>query len=101
MTTINPEQIILGPMVTEKTISAQSRNVYSFWVSPRSSKSQIYQAFVSVFGIKPVSIRTSMSLGKVKMDARKRMPVQKPTRKKAHITLAKDQKIELLNFNTK
>lgn len=101
MNTINPEQIILGPVVTEKTISLQSNGVYSFWVNTHSSKSQIRQAFVSIFGLKPLAIRTVMSLGKTKMDARKRMPIQKSNRKKAIITVAKDQKIELLNFSTK
>jgi len=101
MTTINPEQIILGPVITEKTLAAQARGLYSFWVTPHSTKYQISQAFFLVFGIKPLAIRTATSLGKVKMDPKKRTPVQKPTRKKAYITVAKDQKIELLNLNTK
>jgi len=101
MPTTNPEHIILGPIITEKTLAAQSRGVYSFWVGKTCSKNQIAKAFTEVFGIKALSVRTISLPGKLKSDARKRTPIQKPDRKRALITVAKDQKIESLNLNTK
>lgn len=94
----NPEKIILGPVVTEKSLVNQEKGVYSFWVSVGANKNQIASAFQSVFNIKPLSVNTLTSKGKVKTDWKKRTPIQKSDRKKAIITLGKDQKIELLNL---
>ena len=101
MSIINPQNIILGPIVTEKSLGNQSKNVFSFWVSLAASKQQIAQAFKIVFGAEAKSIRTAHLNGKVKTDPRKRLPIQKPNRKKALITVAKDTKIDALKLNTK
>lgn len=101
MSTKNPGQIILAPVVTEKSLAAQQQGVYSFWVTLAASKHQIEQAFFTVFGIRPLATRTVSILGKVKSNPRNRLPIKKSDRKKAYITVAKDQKIELLNLNTK
>jgi large subunit ribosomal protein L23 len=101
MQTSNPENIILGPIITEKSIAAQSNGVYAFWVSKNSNKHQIAVAFKEVFGTVPLDVHTISLQGKVKSDPRKRMDIQKPHRKRALITIAKDQKIESLNLNTK
>jgi large subunit ribosomal protein L23 len=95
---INPEQIIIGPIITEKSLMNQEKGVYSFWVNVAANKNQIASAFKTVFGIKPLSINTLTSKGKLKTDWKKRTPIQKSDRKKAIITLGKDQKIELLNI---
>ena len=94
----NPEQIIIGPVITEKSLGNQEKGVYSFWVKATANKNQIASAFETVFNIKPLSVNTLVSKGKVKTDYKKRTPIQKPERKKAIITLGKDQKIELLNL---
>lgn len=101
MSSLNPQNIILGPIVTEKSLGHQSKNVFSFWVSLSANKRQIAQAFKLVFGINAESIRTAHLNGKVRSDPRKRLPIQKPNRKKALITVAKDTKIDALTLNTK
>ena len=97
----NPDKIILGPIITEKALIAQQNGIYSFWVMQSATKYQIAAAFQSVFGIKPLSVRTIKVWGKTKADMKKRTPIQKPDRKKAIIVLPKDSKIESLNFNQK
>lgn len=101
MTQIHPEKIIIGPIVTEKSLLAQSHGVYSFWVKLSANKNQIAQAIEAVFSVKPKSVRTTKQWGKVKTDWKKRMPIQKPDRKKAIIVLAKDQKLDILHLNQK
>ncbi len=95
---INPEQIIIAPVVTEKSLINQEKGIYSFWVNVAANKNQIASAFQSVFGVKPLSVNTSNLKGKMKTDWKKRTPIKKSDRKKAIITLGKDQKIELLNI---
>lgn len=97
----NPEKIILGPIVTEKSILSREKGIFSFWVTLASTKGQIAGAFEAVFGIKPVSVRTIRVTGKQKTDWKKRTPIQKPDRKKALVVVAKDQKIESLTLNQK
>ena len=101
MSTLNPQNIILGPIITEKSLGNQARGVYSFWVNRDANKNQIAEAFKMVFGFKVLSLRTAHLVGKVKTDPRKRLPVQKPERKKVFITVPKDTKIESLNLATK
>ena len=95
------QNIILGPIITEKSLAAQSRGVYSFWVSPDATKTQILSVFTRTFSIPALSIRTQNLNGKVKSDPRRRQIVHKSDRKRALITIDKKQKIESLNLNTK
>jgi large subunit ribosomal protein L23 len=96
-----PHNIILGPIVTEKSIMGQSKGIYSFWVLPSANKYQIAKAVEATFSIKPKSVRTSAVLGKMKTDWKKRTPIQKPDRKKAVVDFGKDQKIDMLHLNQK
>lgn len=97
----SPQNIILSPIITEKSLMSQARGVYSFWVSRLSTKTQIASVFHQIFGVKPLAIRTQSLNGKVKSDPRRRQLVHKPDRKKAFVTIDSQQKIELLNLNTK
>lgn len=94
--------IVLEPIITEKAIAAQqSQDKYAFWVSPKTTKNQIAVAFKTVFGIKPLSINTTILKGKFKTNWKTRKTVQKSDYKKAIITVPKGTKIELLKLNTK
>ena len=101
MNNSQPQNIILGPIVTEKSILGQSKGIYSFWVRPSANKHQIAGAVEAVFSLKPKSIRTSAVLGKSKTDWKKRTPIQKPDRKKAVVDFGKDQKIDMLHLKQK
>lgn len=94
--------IVLKPIITEKSLAAQQlQDRYAFWVPTNSTKNQIKTSFVSVFGIKPLSINTVTLKGKTKTNWKTRQEIKKPDRKKALITLPKGTKIELLKLNTK
>jgi len=101
MNTSHPQNIILGPIVTEKSIFGQSKGIYSFWVKPSANKYQIADAVEAVFALKPKSVRTASRLGKTKTDWKKRTPIQKPDRKIAVVDFGKDQKIDMLHLNQK
>ncbi len=93
--------IILGPIITEKTLMARNFGEYYFWVNTDANKNQIARVFKDVFSITPVSVRTSTSKGKTKTDWKKRLPFKKSNRKKAVVKISKDQKIDILNLNKK
>jgi len=100
MKKINPNKILVTPILSEKALVEQQNGKYSFWATLSSNKHQISQAFEEVFGIKPLSVNTTIIKGKVKTDYKKRLPIFKSNRKKALITVKKDQKIDLLNLST-
>lgn len=100
MTFNRPNEILLKPVVTEKSLIAQANGKYSFWVSVKATKNQIFAAFETVFGVKPLAVNTVLVKGKMKTDWKKRTPIQKSDRKRAIITVPKDTKIELLTLNT-
>jgi large subunit ribosomal protein L23 len=53
---LDPRQVILAPVVSEKSYSLIEDNKYSFRVHPRSHKTQIRQAVEELFDVKVVSV---------------------------------------------
>jgi len=93
----SPNNIILKPITTEKSLKDQLLGKYLFQVGIKATKGQIAGAFKTIFGVEPLAINTNKIKGKVKTDWKKRHPIQKPDVKKAIITIKKDQKLELLS----
>jgi len=88
----DPRDVILRPVITEKSNDAMAEGKYSFWVDPRSNKSQIKQAVEDLFGVTVLNVNTMKRPGK----ARRRGWVVGRTsaRKKAIITLRPGEKID-------
>jgi len=58
-------RIILGPVVTEKTVgAAEQKNTYTFSVSPGATKRQIRKAVEELFGVTVMTVRTSTTRSK-------------------------------------
>lgn len=89
-------KVIIKPVVTEKSLSAQGGNCFSFWVNPTANKNQIKQALVDVFGIKPLSVRTVLVKGATKRLAKKNITIRSSDKKKAIVQLKKGDKISLM-----
>lgn len=58
--------IILAPVITEKSSMLANENKYVFKVVPTANKTQIKQAIESIFNVKVVSITTANSQPKKK-----------------------------------
>jgi len=62
---LEPYQIILKPLVTEKSAHLAERdNVYAFKVHPQSNKTQIRKAVESLWDVKVTKVRTQNRKGK-------------------------------------
>ncbi|BAJ73886.1 50S ribosomal protein L23 [Microbacterium sp. NPDC089180] len=68
MTTVNkdPRDIILKPVVSEKSYSLIDEGKYTFLVDPRSSKTEIKLAIEKIFGVKVASVNTLNRQGKAR-----------------------------------
>ena len=89
-----PHEIIQTASLTEKsTLMSEKQNKYVFRVNPRANKIEIKNAIERLFQKKVVGVNTCNYAGKEK---RVRGPVgRRPRWKKAIVTLAAGEKIEL------
>ena len=86
---------IKRPSISEKTtIIRDSFGKYSFEVDMRATKKDIASAVSKLFDVEVTSVRTMICPGKAKRRRNGLVPAQRS--KKAIVTLAKDQKIALL-----
>lgn len=86
--------ILLRPLITEKLTAQQDKlNNYAFEVDPDANKLQIQKAVEKRFNVKVTQVRTMNFMGKLKRQGR--YEGRRKNWKKALITLAEGQKIEL------
>jgi large subunit ribosomal protein L23 len=66
MTALNkdPREVIIKPIVSEKSYNLIDNGKYTFEVDPRSNKTEIKQAIEVIFGVKVASINTLNRIGK-------------------------------------
>jgi len=86
-------EIILNPIITEKSTVQQENNKYSFNVNKRANKKEIMKAVNDIFGVKPTGCNIINVSGKKK---RERYKIGYTSSwKKAIVTLKEGDKIEL------
>ena len=86
--------IIQAPVISEKAYAGMERGVYTFWVSPKATKTDIKSAVQKAFGVTVIGISTMNVPGKRKRVGR--FIGHRADRKKAIVRLAEGQKIEAL-----
>ncbi len=60
----DPRDILIAPVISEKSYSLLDENKYTFLVSPDANKTQIKLAVQDVFGVKVTSVNTNNREGK-------------------------------------
>jgi large subunit ribosomal protein L23 len=60
----DPRDILISPVISEKSYSLLDENKYTFVVSPDANKTQIKIAVEQVFGVKVTSVNTLNREGK-------------------------------------
>lgn len=96
---LNRKPIIIKPLITEKnTILQETQNQYAFEVSHDANKIEIKKAVEKKFKVRVVEVRTSIRKGKSKTQFTKRgrFHGHRADRKKALVTLHKEDKIDFL-----
>ncbi|HON76536.1 MAG: 50S ribosomal protein L23 [Candidatus Lutibacillus vidarii] len=62
----NPRDILIAPVVSEKSYGLLDQGKYTFVVDPRANKTEIKIAVEKVFGVKVDSVHTLNRQGKVR-----------------------------------
>lgn len=94
-TTRNPRDIIIEPVVTEKSYGQIESGKYTFVVHPDASKTAIRQAVEAIFGVTVVSINTVKRPSKRRRSTRTWKYGKTAERKHAIVTLAPGEKIDI------
>jgi large subunit ribosomal protein L23 len=84
----DPRDIIIKPVVSEKSYAAYDGNVYTFLVAPDANKIEIRKAVEELFATKVASVRTINRKGKRKRNRTSGVWSSRATRKRAIVTLA-------------
>jgi large subunit ribosomal protein L23 len=84
----DPRDIIIKPVVSEKSYAAYDANVYTFVVAPDANKIEIRKAVEELFATKVESVRTVNRKGKRKRNRTTGVWSTRATRKRAIVTLA-------------
>jgi large subunit ribosomal protein L23 len=91
----DPRDVILRPVVSEKSYALLDQGVYVFLVRPDANKIQIRQAVESIFSVNVVKVNTLNRKGKRKRHRRQPKMGKRPDTKRAIVTLAEGQNIPL------
>jgi large subunit ribosomal protein L23 len=89
----NPRDVILKPVVSEKSYALLDSNTYTFIVEKGANKTEIKEAVQAIFSVRVTSVNTLHRKGKRKR-TRQTFGVRKST-KRALVTLHPDDKIEI------
>ncbi|MGH9306453.1 MAG: 50S ribosomal protein L23 [Acidimicrobiales bacterium] len=87
--------VILRPVVSEKSYKLLDSNTYTFVVHPSATKIEIRQAVEAVFGVRVTNVNTLNRKGKRKRNRRQATFGRRPDTKRAIVTLVAGDRIDL------
>jgi large subunit ribosomal protein L23 len=92
---VSARDIIIRPVVSEKSYALLDANVYTFIVAPDANKLQIRDAVEEIFNVRVVKVNTLNRKGKRTRNRRTFTYGRRADTKRAVVTLARGDKIDL------
>ena len=86
----SPYDIIIRPVLTEKSYDGMADKKYAFEVAISANKTEIKKAVETIFDVKVESVNTMRIQGKMKRQGRTQG--RRPERKKAYVKLTEGSK---------
>ena len=91
----DPRDIIIEPVVSEKSYGLIEQGVYTFRVDPRASKPEIHDAVEAIWGVTVAKVNTLNRQGKSQRNRRTNRVGKRADTKRAIVTLAPGNEIPL------
>ena len=91
----NPRDVIIRPIVSEKSYANIDANVYTFEVAGGANKIQIRRAVEEIFGVTVLNVNTLNRAGKRKRNRRTGTWGKRTDQKRAIVSLAAGDSIEI------
>ena len=89
----SPRDIVLRPVVSEKSYAGLEQNRYTFIVSPQANKTEIKEAIQAIWNVRVLRVSTLNRQGKTKRF--RWTEGTRPSEKRAVVTLAPGDSIEI------
>jgi large subunit ribosomal protein L23 len=93
----SPRDVIIRPVVSEKSYASLEANRYTFLVHPEANKTEIKEAIQKIWNVQVLAVNTMVRKGKVKRQ--RYVTGRRSDQKRAVVTLAQGDSIEI--FETK
>jgi large subunit ribosomal protein L23 len=93
----SPRDVIIRPVVSEKSYAGLEANRYTFLVHPNANKTEIKEAIQKIWNVRVLGVNTMNRKGKVKRQ--RYVTGRRSDQKRAVVTLAAGDSIEI--FETK
>lgn len=91
---------MIRPVLTEKSLTLASRGWYTFATDVRARKEAVGREVAAAYGVTVTSVRMVRMPQKTRRVGRLARPVARPAWKKALVTLAKGQTIDIYEKQT-
>ncbi len=91
----DPRDIIVRPVVSEKSYASFDANVYTFIVASDANKIEIRKAVESIFNVRVTNVNTINRKGKRKRNRRTGTWSSRPDERRALVSLADGDRIEI------
>jgi large subunit ribosomal protein L23 len=91
--------VILRPVVSEKTMALLDTNAYTFVVHSEANKIEIRDAVESIFNVRVSKVNTLNRTGKRRRNRRSFTFGKRPDTKRAIVTLVEGDRIDLFEGN--
>ena len=91
----DPRDVVIRPVVSEKSYALLDEGVYTFLVAPDSNKVEIKQAVEAIFNVRVSKVNTLNRKGKRKRNRRTFTYGKRADTTRAIVTLQGDDRIDL------
>ena len=91
----DPRDIIIAPVISEKSYDQLEENVYVFKVNTSASKPEIRRAVETIFEVTVTKVNTLHRKGKVRRNRRSNTVGKRADTKRAIVTLAEGDSIKI------
>jgi large subunit ribosomal protein L23 len=92
---VDPRDLVLRPVVSEKSYGLLDRNVYTFVVRQDATKIQIRDAVEDIFNVRVLKVNTLNRKGKRKRNRKMSTFGKRSDTKRAIVTLSAGNRIDL------
>lgn len=86
--------MLVRPIISEKTAKLSESNGVVFEIAPSATKADVVRAMQAIYGIKPTKVNIVITKGKVKTFRGRSRGTQRDV-KKAYVSLPKDATLDL------
>jgi len=90
-----PEQVLIEPVVSEKSYSLMEDGTYVFVVAPDATRIEVRSAVEAVFGVRVAKVNTLNRKGKRRRNRRSNTFGTRASTKRALVTLHPGERIDL------